>query len=76
MQKIVMSKKTNLTIGEAFDYFIRKCKVKNLTEQSIHSYQEKLKHFFKFLDKNEPITNVTSEVIDDYILYYETKPSE
>lgn len=69
MQKIVMSKKTNLTIGEAFDYFIRKCKVKNLTEQSIHSYQEKLKHFFKFLDKNEPITNVTSEVIDDYILW-------
>lgn len=69
MQKIVMSKKTNLTIGEAFEFFIRKCKVKNLTEQSINSYQEKLKHFFKFLDKNEPITNVTSEVIDDYTLW-------
>lgn len=40
--KITMSKSGNLTIAEAFDLFIRKCKVKNLTDKSIHSYETKI----------------------------------
>ena len=31
MEKITMSKKSTLTINEAFELFIRKCKIKNLT---------------------------------------------
>lgn len=64
-----MSKKSNLTIQNAFDLFIRKCKIKNLTDLSIISYKEKIVHFFEFIDKNEPITVVTSDTIDDYILW-------
>ena len=69
MQKITMSKKSTLTISEAFEMFIRKCKIKNLTDLSIISYKEKIVHFFEFIDKNEPITVVTSDTIDDYILW-------
>ena len=42
MEKITMSKKSDLSIQEAFDLFIRKCKIKNLTDLSISSYEKKI----------------------------------
>lgn len=68
-EKIQMAKKSTLTIEEAFDLFIRKCKVKNLTDLSISSYEKKMVHFYEFKDKTDLITSVTSSTIDDYILY-------
>lgn len=69
MKKITMSKKSTPTIQEAFELFIRKCKIKNLTELSISSYEKKMVHFYEFIDKNEPITAITKDTIDDYILF-------
>jgi integrase/recombinase XerD len=69
MEKIQMSKKSTPTIEEAFDLFIRKCKIKNLTDLSISSYEKKMVHFYEFKDKTDLITTVTSDTIDDYILY-------
>lgn len=69
MKKIEMSKKSSLTINEAFELFIRKCKVKNLTDLSISSYEKKIIHFYEFLDKNEPITVVNADIVDNYILW-------
>lgn len=64
-----MSKKSNLSIQEAFDLFIRKCKIKNLTDLSISSYEKKMVHFYEFIDKSEPITAVSKDTVDDYILW-------
>ena len=64
-----MSKKSTLTIQDAFDLFIRKCKIKNLTDLSISSYEKKMVHFYEFTDKNQPITTITSDTVDDYILW-------
>ena len=64
-----MSKKSNLSIQEAFDLFIRKCKIKNLTDLSICSYEKKMVHFYEFIDKSELITAVTKDTVDDYILW-------
>ena len=64
-----MSKKSNLSIQEAFDLFIRKCRIKNLTDLSISSYEKKMVHFYEFIDKSEPITAVTKDTVDDYILW-------
>lgn len=69
MKKITMSKKSTPTIQEVFELFIRKCKIKNLTELSISSYEKKMVHFYEFIDKNEPITAITKDTIDDYILF-------
>ena len=69
MEKITMPKKFNLSIQEAFDLFIRKCKIKNLTDLSISSYEKKMVHFYEFIDKSEPITAVTKDTVDDYILW-------
>lgn len=64
-----MSKKSNLSIYEAFQLFIRKCKIKNLTELSIKSYQQKIVPFYEFMDKTQPITVISSDTVDNYILY-------
>ncbi len=69
MEKITMPKKFNRSIQEAFDLFIRKCKIKNLTDLSISSYEKKMVHFYEFIDKSEPITAVTKDTVDDYILW-------
>lgn len=69
MNKITMSKKNNLTIEDAFALFIRKCKINNLTENSINSYVSKITHFYEFVDKNSPVNTITSEIVDSYILY-------
>lgn len=40
MKKINMSKSTNLTIGDAFELYIRKCTVRNLSDKTILSYKQ------------------------------------
>lgn len=69
MNKIAMVKKNNLTIEDAFTLFIRKCKVKNLTELSISSYEKKIVHFYAFMDKTNQVGEITSDTIDNYILW-------
>lgn len=69
MEKITMTKKKNLSIEDAFALFIRKCKVKNLTPNSIYSYESKMVHFYEFIDEKTPVNEITADTIDDYILY-------
>lgn len=72
-QKISMSKKSNMSIEEAFDLFIRKCKIKNLTDNSIRSYEKKIIHFYEFIDENTPIDSINSNTVDDYVLFLREK---
>lgn len=69
MEKIKMSKATNLTVEAAFRLFIRKCKVKNLTELSIKSYEKKIHPFYEFYGKDSLVSDICSSIVDDYILW-------
>jgi integrase/recombinase XerD len=70
MEKIQMVKKTNnMSVEQAFALFIRKCRVKNLTDLSISSYEKKIIHFYEFMDSERPVAEIKSDTIDDYILW-------
>lgn len=69
MEKIKLSKKTNLTIEDAFSLFIRKCKVKNLTDSSIKSYEQKITPFYEYVSKESQISIINQDLVDDYILW-------
>lgn len=69
MEKIKMSKKTNLTVQDAFELFIRKCRVKNLAEQSIISYRDKVTPFLKFTGNDRLISEIDSDTVDDFIIW-------
>lgn len=64
-----MSKKSPITIQEAFELFLRKCKVKNLAEASIQAYKKKTVHFFEFMDNETLVSDITGDTVDNYILW-------
>lgn len=68
MKKIVMANKENLTVQNAFDLFIRKCRVKNLSASTIKAYEDKLKRFIDYVESETQIKDITSDVVDSYIL--------
>lgn len=69
IMKIQMQKTNLLTVKEAFDQFIVKCRVKNLTDHSINSYSSKCQFFINFYGENNYLSNIFSSTIDEYILY-------
>lgn len=63
-----MVKKENLSVQEAFELFLRKCRVKNLSAQTIKAYEDKVKRFIEYVDPNTSIAEIDADVIDSYIL--------
>ena len=45
MKQIQMNQSKNLSVDDAYDLFIRKCRVKNLSQASIVSYENKIQPF-------------------------------
>ena len=69
LEKITMQKEKNLTVKEGFELFLRKCRVKNLTEVSIRSYEQKLKLFFVYLGEDSLLHCISSDVVENYVLW-------
>lgn len=69
MHKITMIQTNNVTVQQAYDQFMRKCKIKNLSDESIKSYGEKLSHFFSYYSTTASIQQITEQIVDDYILW-------
>ena len=65
-----MQSSTGLTFDEAFDKFIRKCEIKNLTDKSIVSYKQKIKPFKEFVDANNiELADINGDTVDDFIIW-------
>lgn len=70
MKKITMQSNHNLTFDEAFEKFIRKCKVKNLTAKSIKSYEQKIRPFKEFVSEKEiTFSDINADTVDDFIVW-------
>lgn len=68
-QKLTMSKTNNLTIEQAWNLFIRKAHVKNLSQYTLKTYKYHFDAFCRFTDKDQSLTTITADTIDDFILY-------
>lgn len=68
-EKITMAKGDNITLDDLLSLFVRKCKVNNLTDNSIDSYTIKCNVFNNFIGKYTPVSTVSSDMIDDFIIY-------
>lgn len=69
MAKIKMTKKEKVTVQDGFNQFIIRCQIKNLTDESIKSYKEKVKHFITFCGEDTPLHTVTRKTVDNYIIW-------
>ena len=65
--KISMKQVQTLFLSDAFSLFLKHCKVKNLSPQTIKSYQSLCKPFLNWYTGN--IRDITISTIDDFILY-------
>ena len=64
-----MSNPTNLTLNQAFEMYLKKCKVRNLSDKTILSYKQINKRFFDFCDPRKRLSTITEDTIDDYVLW-------
>lgn len=64
-----------VTLGQAFDSYIKKCQVKNLSEASIKHYRSKIGDFIEFMGPDREAASVDSNLVDDYILHLNNNSS-
>jgi len=70
MRKVIMRSKNDATVNEAVEYFLRKCKARNLSEITIYTYEKRLDVFVRFLDDEAAIVaDITMNTFDDYALH-------
>lgn len=65
MPQIQMNKSKNLSVEDAYELFIRKCHVKNLSNASITSYQNKIQPFVDYCDGGL-ISFITIDTVDGF----------
>jgi integrase/recombinase XerD len=71
VEKLSLRTAGNIAIQDSYDYFIRKCKVKNLSENTIGVYRDHLQEFMCFLTGQGYLTveGITLKTIEDFFFY-------
>lgn len=70
MERIKMeTNNRRVTLIQAEKLFERKCKVKNLSEETLRTYHDKLGRFIKWAGNDKLVHDLSKETIEDYILY-------
>lgn len=64
-----MTKNDDLTIEQAFELFIRKATVRNLSQNTIRVYGYHFETFCNYVSREDLISNVTEKTIDNFIMY-------
>ena len=72
MKQIQMNQSKNLSVNDAYDLFIRKCRVKNLSQASIVSYENKIQPFVDYCDGGL-ISAVTIDTVDGFTNHLKTE---
>ena len=75
MKKIKLSKNEDLNLKEGLDKFIRYCKIKNLSEDTIEYYKNSYNYFIEFLqseyscDGTLMLSELTGRFIEEFTLW-------
>lgn len=74
MSRISLQNNTGTTLAEVFDNYIMRCKVRNLSEQTITIYTMHFNIFSRYLDDDSFLpSEVNLSVIDGFILYLKSR---
>lgn len=71
MKKLAMRGKKEFTIQEAIEHFLKKCTAKNLSQQTVRVYKDRLRVFQGYLGEDETaqVSEITIDIVDDYTLH-------
>ena len=65
----IANRKDDLTLNEAFNEFMRKAKIRNLSSETMKTYSNVIKIFFEFMDEGTKTHDISASDVDEYILW-------
>lgn len=75
LHKISMKDRSELSVKEAFQQFIKRCKVKNLSPETIEAYEIKVRSFICYVGEESSVKDITASTVDEFILFLRAKES-
>ena len=75
MKRKKIEMKASKTLDRGYDEFIFSCKAKNLREETIKSYDGRIKTIYKFIEPKTPIEKITKDTVNNFIVECKTKLS-
>ena len=69
MKKLKMNAAAALTFEEGCNKYLLYCRQRNLREGTINHYRQSYTQFYKYFDPQMPVTQITKDVYNDYVLY-------
>ena len=69
MKKLKMIQNQKLTFEEGCNKYLEYCRQRNLRQDTIRHYHQSFIYFYKYLDKNMPIEDITVNTYKDYVLH-------
>ncbi len=69
MHKLTMIRSDTITFAEGCNKYIDYCKQRNLRQATINHYRQSYKQFYKFFDYDMPLSEITEQAYNDYIVY-------
>lgn len=72
MKKIKMVKSNTLTLEEGCNKYLDNCRARNLREGTINHYRQTYVQFKKFFDMQMPVSEITEEVYQRYVVFLRT----
>ena len=69
MKKLKLSRTKTITFQEACNKYLDDCRQRNLRDGTINHYRQSYTQFYKYFDPMMPITELTEEVYNKYVIY-------
>ena len=69
MKKLKMNATAALTFEEGCNKYLVYCRQRNLREGTINHYRQSYTQFYKYFDPQMPVTQITKDVYNDYVLH-------
>jgi integrase/recombinase XerD len=72
MKKLRMVKSNSITLEEGCNKYLGNCRARNLREGTINHYRQTYVQFAKFFDMQMPVSEITEEVYQRYVVFLRT----
>lgn len=69
MKKLQMSTAETITFEQGCNMYLDNCRQRNLREGTINHYKQSYNQFYKYFNPKMPITKITKEVYNDYVIH-------
>lgn len=69
MKKLTMVKQKQTTFEQGCNKYITNCKQRNLRQGTINHYKQSYTQFFKYFDKEMPLSEFNEQAYKDYVVY-------